>query len=47
LLKAAYKPLAEGVGVRQSPGRLKLVPESDPHPEYKVSQFQPVKESRT
>jgi len=45
LKKGAYAPLAASVGVRQHDGRLKLVPENDPHPEYLISQFKPVPES--
>lgn len=45
LKKGAYAPLAASVGVRQNDGRLKLVPENDPHPEYVLSQFKPVQES--
>jgi hypothetical protein len=45
LKKGAYAPLAASVGVKQNEGKLKLVPEDDPHPEVILSQFKPVQES--
>lgn len=47
LKKGAYAPLAAAVGVKQAEGRLKLVPESDPHAEVVLSQFKPVQEPLT
>jgi Protein of unknown function (DUF2800) len=45
LLKDNYKAFAETVGVSQSPGRIHLAPEDDPHKEYVLSQFKPVPEN--
>jgi hypothetical protein len=39
LKRDAYRGLAATVGVKQTPARLRLVPEDDPHQEVKLSKF--------